>query len=62
MPMTAKQMMKFLEKNGFEKKEGGNHTLFYNPVTKRKTSVPRHAKDLGKGIEQKILKQAGLNK
>ena len=60
MPMTAKQMMKLLEKNGFIKEEGRNHTIFYNPITKKRTLVPRHAKDLGKGLEQKILKQAGL--
>lgn len=60
MPMTAKQMMKLLEKNGFIWQEGGNHTIFFNPITKKKTVVPRHAKDLGKGLEQQILKQAGL--
>lgn len=60
MPMTAKQMMKLLEKNGFIRQEGGNYTIFFNPITKKKTVVPRHAKDLGKGLEQQILKQAGL--
>lgn len=52
--------MKLLEKNGFIRQEGGNHATFYNPVTKKKTVVPRHAKDLGKGLEQQILKQAWL--
>ena len=47
-------------KNGFIRQEGGNHTIFFNPITKKKTVVPRHAKDLGKGLEQQILKQAGL--
>ena len=60
MPMTAKQMMKLLEKNRFIRQEGGNHTIFFNPITKKKTVVPRHAKDFGKGLEQQILKQAGL--
>ena len=50
MPMTAKQMMKLLEKNGFIRQEGGNHTIFFNPITKKKTVVPRHAKDFGKGL------------
>ena len=57
-------MMRLLEKNGFVKVKSpdGSHQNFYNPETGRKTTVPMHGEELGKGLEQKILKQAGLKK
>ena len=64
MPMTSKEMVKFLQKNGFIEVSGGkgSHRKFQNPETGRTTLVPYHNKDLGKGMEQAILKQAGLKK
>ena len=46
MPMTPKQMIKLLKKNGFQ--------------VVRQTEVPYHSTSLKKGLEQAILKQAGL--
>ncbi|MDN6733909.1 MAG: type II toxin-antitoxin system HicA family toxin [Tetragenococcus koreensis] len=61
MPMTPKQMAKLLRKNGFNKlKQEGSHAKYYNPKSKRTAIVPMHNKDLGKGLESDILKQAGL--
>jgi hypothetical protein len=61
MPLTPKQMIKLLEENGFEqKRQTGSHITLVNEKTKKVTVVPMHNKDLGKGLEQKILKQAGL--
>ncbi|MGM0122723.1 hypothetical protein IGI37_000089 [Enterococcus sp. AZ194] len=61
MPMTPKEMVKLLKENGFNKKsKNGSHQKMYNPKTKRTTVVPMHNKDLGKGLESEILKQAGL--
>ena len=61
MPMTPKQMGKLLKKNGYTiVLEGGNHTKYINPTTKVTVMVPRHAKELGKGLEGAILKEAGL--
>lgn len=62
MPMTPKEMVKHLEANGFVEKNSpdGSHKKMYNPKTKRQTVVPMHNKALGKGLEQAILKQAGL--
>ena len=62
MPMTAKEMVKLLKSNGFVELSGGNgsHRKLMNPVTKRVVIVPYHSKDLQKGLEQAILKQAGL--
>ena len=61
MPMTAKEMIKLLQKNGFvEIRQNGSHKVFENKETGRMTIVPFHAKDLKKGTEQRILKDAGL--
>jgi predicted RNA binding protein YcfA (HicA-like mRNA interferase family) len=61
MPMTPKQMISHLKKNGFEiVSQNGSHMKFYNPTTNRTVIVPYHTKDLKKGLEQEILKQAGL--
>lgn len=61
MPMTSKQMIKLLEENGFKQiRQDGSHKLFKNSETGKTTTVPYHCKDLKKGIEHKILKDAGL--
>ena len=61
MPMTAKEMIKLLTKNGFQVvAQNGSHVKMKNPETGKQTTVPLHAKDLKKGLEQAILKQAGL--
>ena len=61
MPMTPKQMVKLLKDNGFEElSQKGSHLKMNNPTTGKQTIVPMHAKDLTKGMEQAILKQAGL--
>lgn len=62
MPMTPKELVRHLEKHGFIKASGGDgsHQKMYNPTTNRTTEVPMHSRELGKGLEHKILKQAGL--
>ena len=62
MPMTSKEMARLLKENGFFeiKTNGGSHRKFQNPKTQKTVIVPFHSKDLGKGLEQAILKQAGL--
>lgn len=37
-----------------------NEGRSYNPVTNKSVVVPFHAKDLSKGTERNILRQAGL--
>ncbi|WP_231099165.1 type II toxin-antitoxin system HicA family toxin [Streptobacillus moniliformis] len=60
--MTSKEMIKLLLKNGFKQIPGGkgSHRKFYNQSTGKYTVVPDHRQELGKGLELKILKQAGL--
>jgi predicted RNA binding protein YcfA (HicA-like mRNA interferase family) len=61
MPMTSKQMINYLKENGFETiSQNGSHVKMYNPATNKTTIIPYHCKDLKKGLEQTILKQAGL--
>ena len=64
MPMTSKEMVRFLKKHGFVEIPGGkgSHRKYHNYATGRTVPVPYHNKDLGKGIVQTILKQAGLTK
>lgn len=61
MPMSPKEMIKLLKKNGFEViSQNGSHVKLRNSETGKKVVVPYHSKDLKKGLEQDILKQAGL--
>lgn len=61
MPMTSQEMIKYLKKNGFEIiSQNGSHVKLKNFETGRMVIVPYHSKDLKKGMEQAILKQAGL--
>lgn len=61
MPMTSQEMIKHLKKNGFQEvSQNGSHVKMRNTETRRTVIVPYHSKDLKKGMEQAILKQAGL--
>lgn len=61
MPMTSKEMIKHLKNNGFvEISQNGSHVKMRNEATGRQVIVPYHSKSLKKGLEQAILKQAGL--
>lgn len=61
MPMTPKKIIKILLKNGFEFiSSNGSHHKYRNDKTGKVTIVPVHSKELKKGLEQAILKQAGV--
>jgi len=61
--MTAKEMLKFLKKNGFKEiGQRGSHLKMYNSKTNIMTIIPIHKGDLPKGTEQAILKETGLKK
>lgn len=61
MPMTPREMVKYLRKNGFEIiSQNGSHVKMRNVETGRQTVIPYHGQSLKKGLEQAILKQAGL--
>lgn len=61
MPMTPREIVKLLEANGFEYiGANGSHRKYYNRKTNKTAIVPYHSKELKRGTEQNILKQAGL--
>jgi len=61
MPMTPQEMIKLLKKNSFEVvSQNGSHVKLKNLQNNKTVIVPYHSKDLKKGLEQAILKQAGL--
>ena len=59
MPIKTREFVRLLEKNGFIKiSQSGSHSKF---VKEDKTViVPMHARELPKGIEHSMRKQAGL--
>ena len=60
--MTAKQVIKLLEQNGwFEARQSGSHKIFKHPEKAENIAVPYHGnKDLKKGTLNDILKTAGI--
>ncbi|PIP58982.1 MAG: addiction module toxin, HicA family [Verrucomicrobia bacterium CG_4_10_14_3_um_filter_43_23] len=57
--MTVQKLEKLLKAAGFEKSQGGNHTIWkkkgFPPIP-----VPRHKGDIPKGTLDNILKHSGL--
>lgn len=61
MPLTPREIINLLKKNGFSiVSQNGSHVKLKNIQTGKQTIVPYHSKPLKKGLEQAILKQAGL--
>ncbi|UZN42506.1 type II toxin-antitoxin system HicA family toxin [Lactobacillus sp. IBH004] len=61
MTKTPREIIKILKKQGFVKKsQNGSHLKMYNPITNVTIPVPIHSKEMKKGLEQRILKEAGL--
>lgn len=59
--MTFKQMEKMLYKDGwYLYKTVGSHYQYKHNSKQGKITIPRHCKELKKGIVNSILKQAGL--
>jgi len=62
--LKARDVIKKLRKAGFEfdRQAKGSHEIWYNPSTRRRTTVPNHpGTDLPKGTVKAIMKQAGLS-
>ena len=60
--MTGAEMAKQMKNIGCYKiREGGNHEIWYSPVTNREFPFPWHySKELGTGIENKLRRDSGL--
>lgn len=41
--MKRRELIRHMEENGcFFLREGGKHTIYYNPVNNRTSAIPRH--------------------
>lgn len=66
MPWKPAKMLRFLKRHGFVEisrytRHGTSHIKLYNSETKRYTEVAMHkGKELKKGTQEGILRQAGL--
>ena len=59
--MNRKALIKMLEQDGWtERGCKGSHHIFTHPSKPGHVSVPHPKRDLGVGIINKLLKQAGL--
>lgn len=58
-----REIIKILKRFGFEfhRQAAGSHEIWYNPITKRYTTLPNHSGDMPEGTLRAILKQAGVN-
>ncbi len=60
---TAREVIKKLKKAGFgfDRQAKGSPEIWYNPTTKRRTTIPNHpGVDIPKGTLKAIIKEAGL--
>lgn len=45
----------------FDRQAAGSHEIWYNPQTRRYTTVPNHPGDMPEGTLRAILRQAGID-
>lgn len=63
--MTWAELIRQLKEHGFQELRSakGSHRQFWNPATKRVVTVSAHTKkDVGAGLVNRILKDAGIRK
>ena len=58
-----REIVKRLKQMGFEfdRQAAGSHELWFNPETRRYTTIPNHPGDMPEGTLRAILKQAGVD-
>ena len=44
----------------FDRQAAGSHEIWFNPTTKRYTTVPNNSGDMPEGTLRAVLKQAGV--
>ena len=58
--MKRRDLLKYLEEYGCRLlREGGSHTVYYNPSTKQTSTIPRH-KEVDDFLAKKICKDLGI--
>lgn len=57
-----KEIVRKLKKAGFEfdRNAKGSHEIWWNPVTRARTTIPNHPGDMPEGTLRAVLKQAGI--
>jgi len=61
MPIKPRELEKIILADGWVyKSQEGSHRHYVHPEKKGKVTIPFHKKDLTKGVEVSVLKQAGL--
>jgi len=62
-PMTYREVVRRLRAAGFEfdRQAKGSHEVWYNPSTRRRTTVPNHPGTLPMGTLRAIVREAGLS-
>ncbi len=61
--MSSKQLIQLLLREGWKLRGSkGSHHVFVHAIKLGHICVPHPKKDLGVGLVQKLLKQAGINK
>ena len=59
--MKLRKLLDHLNSNGcLLLREGARHSIFYNPFTKRASSVPRHT-EINNFLAKKICKDLGVS-
>jgi mRNA interferase HicA len=59
--LTPEEMVRALQKAGlYVVRETGKHTIMYKQGLRRPVPIPRHVRDLKRGVQAKIIKEAGL--
>jgi predicted RNA binding protein YcfA (HicA-like mRNA interferase family) len=61
--MRYRDVVERLRAHGFayDRPAKGSHEIWYNPVTRRRTTVPHHPGDLPMGTLRAVIRQAGLS-
>ena len=58
--MKRRELLQHLQMHGCEfYREGGNHSVWWNPQTRRKEAVPRHT-ELGKHLARRICRNLSI--
>jgi predicted RNA binding protein YcfA (HicA-like mRNA interferase family) len=61
--MKSSELIRKVQKAGcyFVRQAKGSHEIWFSPLTNREFVIPNHgSQEIGRGLEAKILKQAGL--
>lgn len=61
--LTARDVIRKLKGAGFvfDRQAKGSHEIWYNPITRRRTTIPNHpGVDIPKGTLWAVIKETGL--